>query len=313
MRSTLISILFLIMCFTGAAASEEKSGNSDTIKRSILILPFYNVREIRKYDYLSDTIVDTLETDLRNLDRFIVKSPDSTEQLLAEFKVTRSDLLLKKDASRIARKYKCDVYVIGKYVIEEKKIMLFIETVDIFSDEVIASTYTEGKIGVDLFRVITEGVNQVTAKMEEQLQVVSKTYFEEMIRVQRRKLFQLDPEIWTWRRKLGTGMTIGGSISTGIFLPVLLIDIFTIYPLLISNSNNGVPVDSDQFARDYTLFNILLFTSVISMGLGLVALIPGIALIAWKNKHENLTLSVSFGYHLTCSVSLSIGCFHKRL
>ena len=141
-------------------------GNEKIIKRTIVILPFNNLAQIEKYNYISDMIQSNLKRDLEG--HFIIEF-EEINAVIKELGYENNRIFNSNDADSIALKLEADVVVFGDYIIEEQKILFIINSFDVITQEVFLNISINGEIGFDLSRYINAATQEACAKMSEQL------------------------------------------------------------------------------------------------------------------------------------------------
>src|SRR4030042_4533244 len=163
-------VLFLILINFIVQSIEKKE--KELLKRTVSILPFYNQNSMEKYDYLSDTIRDSLKAKLVLTDSFILTSFSLIDDKMKKYKLTPGEAIRDDNTKKIAYAVKSDIAVVGKFVIIEDKIMVNIEAIDIFTGQITATSQINGEIGLDIFRIVNRVTEDITAKMNSKLKMV---------------------------------------------------------------------------------------------------------------------------------------------
>ncbi len=150
------------------------AGENSSIKRKIVILPFYNKNSVSEYDYLADVIMETLRSDLIGTDKYEFTNFSDTEEKLSGKNYKGKDFINLKIAKETAVQLNADVVITGQYVIIENHIMIMIHTVDIITGQLVALTRVEGGTGVEMFDLINKAASDMTAKITEKLPMLEK-------------------------------------------------------------------------------------------------------------------------------------------
>ena len=272
---------------------------SEQIKRTILLLPFINKNKVEKYDYLRDSLLNALNSELIRTYLFNFTNPVEVELIMDKEKEPADYYDKIENAIDIADKLKADVIVIGQYVIIENEINIQIKSIDVFTGEIVASTNLRGELGVDVFRIIDESSKDITDKMAKKLKAVDKSYFNEMLKVMNQKKLNnfrksINPVNITGISFLSVGSTL---LLTGI--PIFIYDLAgysSIYSNRLTKYNNDEIGYSDLYPY-YQIFIGLFISSIILSGTGLIFAIVSIPLIIYKNKKQKVTLNIKYDFN----------------
>ncbi|MCG8570343.1 MAG: FlgO family outer membrane protein [Spirochaetes bacterium] len=189
MKTYLIIIIFLIFILGSVQLYSD-----DLVKRTVLILPFYNVNDNKEYEYLSGILRDALRSQLVNTGQYLY-----TDFSLIDKKIETLGLKIfinEEKAQKLAMELKSDVIVIGKYTIIEDHILITISAIDIFKNQIVAGSTVTGELGIDVFRVVDESSKDIAQKMNQNIKMVDKSYFDEMMRL---KMSENDHPVY-WKR-----------------------------------------------------------------------------------------------------------------
>jgi TolB-like protein len=294
-KRILISFVILISVFN-LFSIEKKEEN---IKRTIMILPFLNKNDVKKYSYLSDSIRDALKAKLLDGDNFILTNLSSIDSKISELGFNKESVMEETNAKQVALKLKADVIVFGKYIIIEDKIMVQIDALDIFTKETIASSTLKGELGLDIFRIIDESVDDIAKKLKAKLTQVKKSYFTEMNRI-------LNRENFTVQNKVGVGLTSGGGSLFLAGLGILIFDLAYYQKILSQNLYNNPRTDIgyNDYQKAYYNNISLLATSITILCIGSSMMAVGIPFVVYKKK--NTKVSINFDRNSTVNLEI---CF----
>lgn len=297
--SYLVILLFLFISFNFFAQQKEQK---TLVKRTILILPFFNINNVEKYNYIGDTLRDALKSELIKTDYYLFINFSDIENTIKKLKYTNEDTIKEVNAKDLAVRLKADVVVIGKFIIIEEKIMIQIEAIDIFKNQTVASTTTKGEIGLDIFRIIEESTKDMAGKMIESLKMVDKTYFDEMNNIIKKEQKLKLKSIFTPLVKTGIILnSIGGGLAL-IGLPILIYDLAGYSNVVQNKLYNNDRSDAgyqDYLNASYTYIG-LFAGSLVAIGVGSIMLIVGIPLIVYdlKKKNRKLSFNIIVGKNL---------------
>ena len=270
---------------------------STLIKRTVLIFPFINKNNIEKYDYLKDTILNALNSELIRTNQFNFTNPGSVEIVLKNEKISGDYFDKVQLIENVANKLKADVVVLGQYIIIEDEIMIQLKAIDVFTGEIAATANVKGELGVDIFRVIDESVKSISDKMAMKLKAVEKTYFKEMTKL-------LDQQrIQNLKNSIGpvniAGITL---ISTGTLffltgLPIFIYDLagYSTTYIEMNRKYNNDEISYSVLYSSYQIYLGLFVSGLVVAGTGIILGLSGIPLIIYKNK-KNQTISLNLKY-----------------
>lgn len=264
------------------------------IKRKILLLPFLNVNNIKKYDYLSATLTETLKAKLLNSESFVLTDTSQLDNKIKQLDYTNESIIEKEYAIKIANQYKSDVVVLGKYIIVNEEIMILISAIDIFTEETVASSSINGDLGVDIFRLIDEVSDNITEKMIKKLPMVKKTYFDEMTKIIRKQHFLDEMNNLTKLNRAGIGFTIAGGILLASGTTILLYDLLG-YSKVVEYNLENLPSTKkgyEEYNNSYNALISLLAVGITSMAIGTIGLSIGISFILYKKNRNKLSFNV---------------------
>jgi len=285
----LVAFFILINLHVQCIEKKEK----ELLKRTVSILPFYNQNSVEKYDYLSDTIRDSLKAKLILTDSFIITSFSLIDDKMKKYKLTAGEAIRDDNTKKIAYAVKSDIAVIGKFIIIEDKIMVNIEAIDIFTGMITATSQINGEIGLDIFRIVNRVTEDITAKMNSKLKMVDSTYFSEM----RKKLKEEQlRSFFTGIRITGIALTGSGTCLFLTGLPLFIYDIANYSATVRYDKNYGPSTDSGYrtYYDSYWIFVGLLSGSIVLMSTGIILAGIGIPLIVYKSKKEKLSIDLGF-------------------
>lgn len=288
-------IKIIICSHLFCAEKSEENKSSDFIKRTILIMPFLNTNNVVEYDYLGDILNDTLKSELLRTNLFNFTVPSQADKKIKESGLTKESLVKIENAKSLALKLQADVFVIGKYVIIEKEIMIIIQAYDIFTGQIAVSTNIKGGLGIDLFRVIEEASKDMADKMAQKLQMVKKSYFTEMSKLIRKEKMAQLKERFTPTMKAGIGVTSVGGALFLIGIPILIYDLAGYSSILKENLYNNPRTEegyTDYVSASYTSIGLFV-SSIVLMGLGATGLAVGIPLIVYDYRKTKTNLSLA--------------------
>ncbi len=289
MKKALLIIIILFL-FSNIFCSEKKI---QLIKRTVLIFPFINNNKVEKYDYLKDTLLNALNSELIRSDQFNFIPPTKLDSILEKENKNIDYYEKTNNSISIALKLNADVIVIGQYIIIEDKIMIQIKAIDVFSEQIAASTTLNGELGVDIFRIIEESSKDIAIKMAVEFKMADKTYFKEMSKALKNKKYLEYRSSITTINKVGIiFLAIGGSLFI-LGLPAFISDLSE-YASGLQYIKKGF--SSNDYNIAYQIFIGLLSGSIVISAIGLTMLIIGIPLLVYKKK-EKISFNMSLNYN----------------
>ena len=308
LKKIVIIVIFSII-INSLFALREKKPAKELIKRTIAIIPFLNKNNVEKYVYLSDTIRNALKTKLLDLDQFQFIAFNDIDTKTIELGYSKESILEESNAKNISLKLKADVFITGFYIIIEDKIMIQIDAYDIFTNKTIASSNVKGEVGLDIFRLVDEITIDMSEKLSKKLPKVDKTYFDEMIKVIKEERKFNFRENFTIHKKIGLGLTIGGSTLLVAGLPILIYDLAAYTDIVTDNLYHNPRSDSgyEDYTKSYYTYIGLLAAGVACLGAGTVLLCVGIPLLTIKfKKKENISFNVEVKNEICFFIKIDI-------
>ncbi|MBN2544251.1 MAG: hypothetical protein JXB50_00550 [Spirochaetes bacterium] len=284
-----LTVIFLLAVQLILFGIEKKE--NETIRRTIAILPFYNQNSVEKYDYLSDTIRDSLKAKLVLTESFIITSFSLIDDKIKKYKLTISEAISDKNTKRLAKAVKSDIAVTGKFIIIEDKIMVSIEVIDIFSESIVATSRINGEVGLDLFRIINKVTEDITEKINSKFKKVDSTYFSEMSKALKKQFLR---SIFTPMRVTGITLTASGSCLFITGMPLLIFDLAN-YSASVRYDKDYGPLTNTGYRTyydSYWTFVGLLSGSIALASTGLILLSIGIPLIIYDSKRQKTSFDI---------------------
>jgi TolB-like protein len=296
-KSILIVLIITAPLILFSSEKEISKPDDSIVKRTIVILPFINKNNVKKFSYIAGSLRDALKAKILESKIFNLISFSATDEKIIKSGYGNDAVIDESNAKDIAVKLKADITITGKYIIIEDNIMIQIDAVDVFTGQTAVSTVFRGDVGLDLFRLIDESTIDLTKKLAQKFKKVDRSYFTEMSKlIQKEEMLK----IFTPQVKSGIALCSGGGLLFFAGLPVMIFDLAYYYN--IYNNNLYYIPRTDQGYNDYvysynTFFGLLAF-SLTSVCLGMVLAGVGIPLIAYKKKEVNVGLNIELGKEL---------------
>ena len=272
----------------------ETDRSKELIKRTVLILPFSNQNNVDKYEYLSGTLMDALKANLFSLEQFDFINEDLVRDKINKSGLSNKEVIELKNVRDLALQLKADVAVIGKYIIIDDNIMIQINAVDIFTSDTVASTSVNGKVGIDIFRIIDQVTGDITEKMKLKLKKVDKSYFDEMSKLIQKEYRLRKMEQFPVTRRVGIGLTAGGSALILVGLPVMIYDLGVYYNVVkyYKEEYEKGNLDDNAYKTSLNIFTGLLVLGITTLSIGVIIDAVGIPLIIYKKKDKKVSLNL---------------------
>lgn len=282
-------VIMLLLIMIIIPLHSQKEDDEALIKRAVLILPFNNENDIENYNYLADTLLDTLKSQLLSMQQFNFPAPIDVDAKINAMQLTLEELIKHENAKKLAVDLEADVIVIGKYIIIDESIMVSIQAIDIFTNRVVAGVTKKGNLGIDIFRIIEESTNELADIMEQKFPEVTPSYFKHMKKVLRRQNPKLSP-----LNKVGIGLIATGSTLLVGGLVLLLYDL-TFYSNVLTHykKNLGYDVEYWEYENSYNMFVGFLIGSIVGASVGLIIDCIGIPFVIYRKKTNNLSFSLN--------------------
>jgi len=285
-----IFIIIIIICLAYYISSDE---NKTLVKRTVSILPFTNINNVAEYDYLKETLRNALKAELMNTKLFKISLFSEIDEELKKVDYKLNE----QSAIQISKNVNADVAVIGKFTILNDRISIQIDAVDIFKSDIVASVSITGETGLDMFQIIDDASRLMSDEMSKKLQMVEKTYFEEMKRLIEKERRSKLKERFTVKMKIGISLTAAGGGLILIGLPIFIYDMAAYINVIRDNMYNNPRTEEgyvDYVQATYVGFSLLI-GSLVTMGVGLTMLSVGIPfMIIEIRKRKKSKISINF-------------------
>ena len=270
--------VFILLVISFLSYSNEIS---EFKKNMILIFPFINKTKIEKYDYLKDTILNALNSELKGTDKFGFIDPSK----LNVFIKSTDYFTYPSESIDFAHKLNVNIAVFGQFVIIDNQINIQINVIDVLSKQIIVCLNVNGKLGTDIFRVIDESVKDITEEITEGI--------EHLKTIDNKRIFNLNEKKTTENIVL-SGMNISGlavfsagSVFSLAGLILLIYDFASYKDILIAKRDeylNTEGMSNDEYLNSYDTFIGLFSAGLTCTIIGIIMLSIGIPLFVYKKK-----------------------------
>lgn len=169
------SLLFFIVLVSldGYSQTEEENVSSgELINRTVILLDFINAVGEEDYEYLSQSIPDSIRSALIQTEKFNLDTPrEAVLDTAQDLGIPESNFFNSMDAVRIAEAMDADVVVIGKYQVLNEQLKVVTHALDLESNgRIAASSDVDGSLeGIHIFDVIDKAAEDLATKMVEAL------------------------------------------------------------------------------------------------------------------------------------------------
>ena len=275
----------------------EVSSDVNLIKRNVIILPFINSNKDAEYDYLKDVIRDAIKTNLLITDQFNITNPLQINKKIIEMGYKEDDMMEPSIAIDISKSFESDVVVIGKYLTIERKIMIQIDALDVFTGETVVSINKADNLGINLLILIDEVSKDLSDKMVLKFPRVDRSYFSEMMNLieKERKIKENTGNIYGLNsfNISGIGLCITGSALFIAGISILSYDLagysdtLRYYKNIYDNTGSGY----NDYDNSYNIFVGLFCSGVVSAASGLIMSCISIPLLLYKKKNNKISLN----------------------
>lgn len=177
----LIALLFLILLNADIFCEIENSDDSKLIKRTIAILPFYNLKK-DKNDFYSNLLRDALKSRLMEKEIFnLVEFGEINETLLnSNFNLYDINTNEKK-SSNFAGILKADIAIFGTFAVEKENIIISITAYDIIFNKTIVTVTEDSDTGLNLFNLINVKIaSNLADKMSKETPKIDQSILNEL-------------------------------------------------------------------------------------------------------------------------------------
>ena len=171
--------ILLFICIFIIISADKNENN--TINRTILVMPIYNLKNNTEYDYLTDVIRDTIRAklDQKNLFNFIDFS--EIDQSIKKNKLKEPDYIDAKKSTEIALSFGADVIVLTKYAIEGENILIISQAYDMLYQETSVVSSVTGSTGIEIFNNIEKLTDDMADKMAGKFKKIERVVLEKLI------------------------------------------------------------------------------------------------------------------------------------
>ena len=164
--------LFVIVMFFLIVFRLFSIENVDLLKRTIVILPFYNQEKTEKYDYLSDIICHDLTGKLGKSFNFV--DYDETKMIIRKMGYDEKSSIIEGNAKKIALRLEADIVVFGDYIIQNKEIIFSLKSFDVIIEKVITQGYKRIRTGYNFSRYLNEFTQETSLEIIERFTTFDK-------------------------------------------------------------------------------------------------------------------------------------------
>ncbi len=182
MKKIIISLINLLIFINFINPTDE------LVKRTIMMLPFYNESKVEQYNYISNVIRDSLRTEIemKNIFKFIEYS--EIDKNIKQEQYIKNDSFEKKNVLMISINLKADIVIFCKYNISNEKIIIMLNAIDVLTGYTVIEIVDSGNIGVELFKLIDKLSQNIAEIMSRQLTLIRKSYYEKKLKEQEEKI-----------------------------------------------------------------------------------------------------------------------------
>jgi len=257
----------------------------ELVIRTIAVFPITNQSDNKEYNYLTYTIRDALKAQLIQTDQFLFSDFTELDKELKTINFTNKTIIDEKTAKKIALKTKAHIAIIGRFIIDSDKIMIWIDAVDITLNKTAASTSIKGDLGLDIFRIVDKAAVSMSEKMTKKI-IRQGPFTENFDSVDLGEI----PKGWSIDNKLNEKSEIG-TVSTLEAQPVTAPNCLKIYD---GGRTEGAVITIYIHENNYgqLKFNMKLASSVNLSRLGIV-------LKDISKKKEIINLSMDEFYNIS--------------
>lgn len=138
MKKYLVFII-LLMTLAPMAMAANYSG------KTIAVVPFVNTSANHSLDYLSDAVAKMLVTDLKQSAKLTLVTRDNLDKILAENKLSRSELADPKNAQKLGKILGADLIVAGSIISAGGELRFDTHVLDVSTGEIVSGQKITGK------------------------------------------------------------------------------------------------------------------------------------------------------------------------
>jgi TolB-like protein len=189
------------------------------INRSVAVMDFSVLSETSDYNYLSQTLPDTISTALSNTGKFELISSSQTRQIIEEEGLTNQELYNEQIAVNIGDSVETDIVLMGKIQVIGEGIKIWCKAIDLSTGRERVNYTYNGRLGIELFELIDNVSVELATRMEEELPPLPA----DVVVIERERLVyqqqeeEDDQQTEDGEHNIGLMIKAGYAFSTGLF------------------------------------------------------------------------------------------------
>lgn len=158
--------------------------NENLIKRTIIILPAYNINRDPANNNLVTAIRDALRAKLTNKNMFNIVSFNDIDSKFKEVGYKEDDYINEDKMIALAKSLNGDVVLISKFFTSGENILIISLACDIFLGQITVSSFIDGELGIEVFRYVNNITNEMAEKMAIKFTAIDRGKLNELIKSQ---------------------------------------------------------------------------------------------------------------------------------
>lgn len=256
-------------------------------KRTVSILPVYNLSHDDEYDYLSDMLYDALRSALVSTDNFTIKDQRETLVVLDDNEVAFDKFHWESKIIEIGDTLDSNVVVYGFFLVRNDMISIYFNAIDMFGKK---SAVTIEK-SIDTGLAMLDGINKTAG---------------EMAGFMTKKLMPYKKKLFTPFNMAGMSLTIAGGTLFLVGLPILIYDLTGYKVLLDEKLDTSLPGAYEEYKQMHNTYVGLFAFSLTFLIVGVALPAAGIPLLVYKGNKKKVALQARYNDGINLAVQISL-------
>lgn len=187
--------IYIYLLFFVAINLFSQTEGSDLVKRTILILPAYNINKDPANNNLVTAIRDALRAKLIAKNMFNIIDFSTIDRQFKELGYNEEDCINEDKMIILAKNLNADVVLISKFLAIGDNILITTFAVDIFLGQATVSSFIDGELGIEVFRYVNNITNEMADKMAVKFTALDRGKLNELLKSQAVIIEEEDKEV----------------------------------------------------------------------------------------------------------------------
>ncbi|MDH4200122.1 MAG: hypothetical protein OEV66_07050 [Spirochaetia bacterium] len=283
---------------TNTNLNKDPNAKPKLINRKVLILDFVNMKNLADYEYLENSLPESISSSLDKSRKFTLLSRSIWNEAVKKGIYQKNDAMDESKAIELAQKSGADVVLVGSFLAQEGKMQIFAKVFEVESRRVMINRREKAVLDSTMFDSIDNLANELAAEMTEKLPPV-----EQSVIVKNQIIFQGGSKNWNDKKfsvAFLPGFFIHNSVGCDLCEIPLALD-FRYRPF--HSSTSFVRNIHGELKLDYTR----LWDGSVSSGNNTIGLINAVVYAGYGFHFGRLAAHVGFGagYFSTFNVGVA--------